>query len=261
VLDRYYGVRALPVFSGRRGYHVYAFLQQTVEFNPDQERLAKAVYKTLQSKLLRGLRYKTLDHEVVGDLKRLARVPHTKHEITGKICVPLTVDGGEVSLEGFSFEGYRRGGISPDVFQTVVREVLDVERMKAKVQAFRKKAGRRRFTTGRVRPCVEAALKNPNLNHKMRVAAVAEYHAAGYGRNEIRDLFRTQTDYEAAKTEYQINQIVSGGYRPFRCSTIQVLGFCLPSCPIISKRIGETHQSSQKRVELLRTPRNLQSAS
>ena len=43
-LKRFYNVEPLIVFSGRKGYHVYAFLAKTVQFEPNQLELAKAAY-------------------------------------------------------------------------------------------------------------------------------------------------------------------------------------------------------------------------
>jgi len=228
-LQKYYGVRSLPVFSGRRGYHIYAWLWRTVEVRPNQEVWAKTIYKTLQDKLLKGLHYETLDPEVLGDIKRLARVPYTIHEKSGQVCIPLTEKREKLWLLGNSLEEYRRKGIGPDLFQAVVKEVKTEERIRAKLQAFRKGEGKR-FVGKGVRPCIEAALQNPDLSHKMKVAIVAEHHRAGLSPSEIERLFTTRPDYEAKRTEYQVNHIVKGGYRPFRCSTIHALGFCLPSC-------------------------------
>jgi hypothetical protein len=229
-LHKYYGVRSLLVFSGRKGYHVHAWLWQTIEVRPNQEVWAKAIYKTLQDKLLKGLHYETLDPEVLGDIKRLARVPYTVHEKSSQICIPLTENREKLWLPGSSLEEYRRKGLGPDLFQAVVKEVKTEERIRQKLQALRKREGKK-YVGKEVRPCIEAVLQNPDLTHKMRVALVAEYHKAGLSQDEIETLFTTRPDYEAKRTKYQISHILRGGYSPFRCSTIQTLGFCLPSCP------------------------------
>lgn len=144
--------------------------------------------------------------------------------------MPLIEKGEKLWLLGNSLEEYRRKGIGPDLFQAVVREVETEERIRQKLQAFRKHEGKR-FAGKGVRPCISAALQNPDLTHKMKVAVVAEYHRAGLSQGEIEALFATRPDYEARRTKYQVNHIMTHGYSPFRCSTIQALGFCLPSCP------------------------------
>lgn len=227
-LHKYYGVRSLPIYSGRRGYHVHVWLWQTIEIRSTQEVWAKAIYKTLQDKLLKGLRYGTLDPEVLGDIKRLARVPYTIHEKSGQLCIPLTEKREKLWLLGNSLEDYRRKGIGQDLFQAVVKEVQAEERIRAKIQAFQKT--RNEKPRKGVRPCIEAALHSPNITHKMRVCIVAEYLRAGLSQGEIERLFMTRQDYDSKRAEYQVNHVIKGGYSPFRCSTIQTLGFCLPSC-------------------------------
>jgi hypothetical protein len=44
-LETHYHVAPLLVFSGRKGYHVYAYLWNTVTFDTARERFAKAVYR------------------------------------------------------------------------------------------------------------------------------------------------------------------------------------------------------------------------
>jgi len=234
-LQKYYGIHSLPVFSGRRGYHLHAWFWRTIEIRPDPEAWAKAIYKRLQMLLLKGLKYETLDPEVLGDLKRLARVPYTIHEKTGQPCVPLTEKRQKLWLLGNSLQRYRRSGIGPSLFQAVVKEVQTEERIKQKLQAS-KKRGRKAFKDTAVRPCIEAALHAPVLSHKMKVAIVAEYHQAGLSQTEIELLFRNRPYYQAHRTQYQVNHVLRRGYRPFRCSTIQTLGYCLQeACPIFKK--------------------------
>ena len=78
-LIQFYGVRPLVAFSGRKGFHVYIWLQRPVGGELSPEHL-KELYRELQTMLLRGLSYKTLDRQVLGDVKRLARIPYTRHE-------------------------------------------------------------------------------------------------------------------------------------------------------------------------------------
>jgi DNA primase large subunit len=41
------------------------------------------------------------------------------------------------------------------------------------------------------------------------------------------DLFRGQSDFNEEKTRYFVEDAAKKGYKPFRCSTILELGFCL----------------------------------
>jgi hypothetical protein len=92
-LEVHYRVAPLLVFSGRKGYHVYVYLLNTVTFDATRERVAKAVYRSVADLLLDGLTYETLDRQPLGDSKRLARVPYTMHPGSGMRCHPVAPSG------------------------------------------------------------------------------------------------------------------------------------------------------------------------
>ncbi|MFQ6081274.1 MAG: DNA primase small subunit domain-containing protein [Candidatus Bathyarchaeia archaeon] len=231
-LKKYYGIQPLVAFSGRKGYHLYVFLWSTVQFQVHRQEVAKEVYSTLQEKLLKGLVYKTLDRQVIGDIKRLARIPYSIHEKTGRICQPLTLERQALWLDPKDLYVLRRRGISREFFEKVCKEVASAKRT-MKVRRKVKFLGH-----NKVRPCIEAALQDPDLTHKMKVAIVAEYHRAGLSQKQIELLFqnRPDPDYKPHRTRYQVKHILRGGYMPFRCSTIRILGYCLrEACPIFKK--------------------------
>ncbi|MGB9778815.1 MAG: hypothetical protein ACPLW8_05365, partial [Candidatus Bathyarchaeales archaeon] len=70
-LKQYYGVEALIVFSGCKGYHVYVWLANMQYFKDSKQ--AKMFYATAQKLLLKGLKFETLDMQVIGDIKRVSR--------------------------------------------------------------------------------------------------------------------------------------------------------------------------------------------
>ena len=88
-LAEYYNSGALTTYSGSKGYHIYVFLEQPVE---GTEVELKALYGELQRMITAGDKYRTLDPAVIGDVKRLCRVPYSKHQKTGELCVPVTID-------------------------------------------------------------------------------------------------------------------------------------------------------------------------
>jgi len=219
-LKRFYGITPLITFSGRKGYHVYVFLWETIEFKESQQHLLKPIYSLLQDKLLKGLKYETLDEGVIGDVKRLARVPYTTHEKSGLKCHPVTLK--QQKLWVFSLKGYRRHGITEAFFRKVVEEA----KLQKKLNETLQKYPRRHINFKGMRPCLLEALKNPQLDHKTRVAIVAEAYEAGLSIQEITKLFLSQADFNLELTEYQIRHIVEGGYKPFRRSTLRDMGVC-----------------------------------
>jgi hypothetical protein len=219
-LKRFYRVEPLIVFSGSKGFHVYAFLNKIVYF--DDAALAKAALESLQLRLLKGLRLPTLDRSVVGDLKRLMRVPFSLHQQTGKLCQPVTLQN----------EPFVPGSL--DVYRTLDAELLApvIKQLKRREKLASIKRPAPKHVKG-IRPCIQAALQRPlngGSGHLMRLAVVREYLAAGRSVDEIVSLFHSQADYSEEKTRYYVQQAARNPSKPFKCETIRRLGFCLPNC-------------------------------
>lgn len=235
-IEKFYNAKPLILFSGCKGFHVYVWLWSLVEIEKKRERQAKQIYKKLQDKLLKGLKYETLDPQVIGDIKRLARVPYSKHEKTGALCLPLTIHMQPLHFFPSALEGYRNHGLGPSIFQNVAKEL---QKPKQKRSTLMKK-GILNLYNGCVRPCIEFALRtslHDKHGHLMRLAIATEYLNHGYRVENVVHLFQGQTDFDELKTRYFVKDAQTKGYRPFRCSTIQTLGFCLAdSCPLFKRQ-------------------------
>jgi len=104
----------------------------------------------------------------------------------------------------------------------------------------------------RIRPCIIEALKadlrETKEHHLMRLAIATEYLANKYSVEDIRDLFKSQLDYDPKETITQIKHAEKRDYKPFKCSKIKLLGFCIgEACPIFRK----TKQVFEREVEAL----------
>lgn len=226
-LKKFYGLTPLITFSGRKGFHIYVWLWQIVEFKPSQKALAKAVYKRLQEKLLKGLKYETLDPEVLGDIKRLARVPYTTHEKSGLLCEPITQNRQSLLVLPPALDGYRKHGIQEQFFRKLVEEI----KLEQKIEETRK---RRRSsihlpTDNHIRPCIIEALQTSldgAYGHLMRLAIAVEYLNNGYTVDQIAFLFQTQGDFDAKKTRTMVEHAKKRGYKPRKRETLQKYGFC-----------------------------------
>ena len=53
-LKNFYGIKPLIVFSGKKGYLLYVWLWNTVQFHTFKEEMIKKIYSGLQNKLLKG---------------------------------------------------------------------------------------------------------------------------------------------------------------------------------------------------------------
>jgi len=237
-LIKYYGVLPFITFSGGKGYHVYVFLKNTVAFPTHRAELVKRIYERLQHKLLKGLKFETLDQSVIGGIKRLARIPYSIHEKTGKPCHPISLSHQFINPK--NLEVYRVYGLDTSMIQDICRE-LKLEEAFQEVLTCEKKDSNI-YKTGKVRPCIQEALKRhleDKEGHLMRLAIAVEFLNKGYSVNRVVDLFRAQGDFDPSRTRYYVEDAKRKGYKPFRCSTIKKLGFCLGvSCSIYKKRKG-----------------------
>jgi len=232
-------------FSGRKGYHLDLFLRQTVAFDLRIHPLpfVKAVYSKLQEKLLLGLKLPTLDRQVLGDIKRLERVPYSLHEKSGKTCQPITFEGEPIPPEKCSLEDYRESGLPISLLRQVIHEVANEEKWRNLFRKRLEKYGWKPKNAGEIRPCIREALNKPlegENGHLMRLAVACEFLNKGYSVDQIVDLFRSQRDFSEQKTRYYVEDAKKKAYKPFKCETIRKLGFCLgSSCPIFSKKRKE----------------------
>lgn len=222
-----FNLESFIVFSGRKGYHLYVFLKDFLEFKPDEERLCKIFYELLQKKLLPEKPYETLDEHPIGNIKALSRIPYTPHE-SGKLCSPIGVVSPENIL---SF--YRNNGISRDFVNPILEEAkVQIEKLQLKPEkpSFIPK-------NTKVRICFREALKSSTIPHKMRLGIASEYLKAGYNSNQVVDLFQHMSDFDRRKSLYFVEHAQRRGYTPLKCETIMKYGFCLKMrCGIYRKR-------------------------
>jgi len=225
-----------------RGYHVYFFLWRVIEFSPNQQVVAKELYASLQNTLLGGRPYQTLDPHVVGDLKRLSRVPYSWHE-SGVVCTPVSLNRELLELDNLEY--FRDRGLGEELFREVAeeiknkriaREILEIfDSFKPKPMV--KVPSRRKW---QIRPCLLSALKSGEMPHEMRMALCYEAYCAGLNRGQIVDLYRSLHDFDEAHTQYQVNWLLDRKQgkeiKPYRCKTIQKKGWCLgEACPMFRR--------------------------
>jgi len=216
-----YRVQPLVCFSGSKGYHVYVWLSEVECF--DSTKSTKQFYQTAQDLLLKGLSFETLDKQVLGDIKRLARVPYSIHEKSLNPCTPVNTDRDSLILK--SITPFKEQGLKADFCRLCQSKIGQ----KTRRLSYRYKSARQ----GQIRPCIDAALFS-NLSgaagHSMRIAIAAEFLNKGFSIEQTAELFKNQTDYSFEKSLYYIKDLSARNYRPFKCATIRNLGFCLKNC-------------------------------
>ncbi len=216
-----YGVEALVCFSGSKGYNVYAFLQEPVPIT-DAE-----FFKKLQSVMIKDILKSwssTVDSPLHTDIMRLSRIPYTRHNGSGKFCLPQEENGEVLLLNGI--EKFVDSGLSDEFVQ---QEIRKTERILKHEKLCRRTPAQIEGSM-KIRPCIEKALKT-NLEggsgHLMRIAAAREYLNAGFSEEAAAKLFAGQKDYSFAKSLQKVQQLNRKTMKPVRCSKIAELGFCL----------------------------------
>jgi len=231
-VKNFYRAEPLLCYSGHKGYHVYVWLTRPVEFPSDKQAQAKRFYATAQNMLLKGVKLETVDSQVIGDIKRLSRVPYTIHEKSCNPCVPIKFKHEPLLVA--NLEGYRKHGLNENFIKTCMKKTEKTRSRFIRVHHFE--------NNGKLRPCIKAALKQ-NLEkhngHQMRLAIAIEHLRAGYKPSEVAMLFQSQGDFKFEKSLYYVEDAQKKRYKPFKCETIRSLGFCLKdACPYFKRRLA-----------------------
>jgi len=209
-----YDMSPYAQFSGSKGYHILIPLEP-ITVNPPS--LASDFLRFLQLKLSMGY----CDPQLLGDVVRLCRLPNTynskaiKNDQDGLVKVIQEWDGKRLNTSL--------------LWEEFTLKKLDEELSKEKKPRV-KTAG---FDRKDPRPCIAEALQHPlkeGNGHLMRLAVAAEYLNLGWSPPEIAQLFQNQSDYSYEKSLYFVEDAQKRGYKPFKCKTIQQLGYCLPDC-------------------------------
>ena len=179
-LRRYYGARSLLCFSGRKGYHVHVWFRDPIPVQGLSPHHVRELYKAVVDMVLLGLSYETLDRPASGDVKRLSRIPYTRHQKSGLLCVPVDLRGRPVLVFPDQLAGLREHGLPMDLVEAAMKRI-NLEALRPKKRAPAKL--RREFKE--LRPCVEAILERGPDSHEERLVCLFEMLAKGVPEGEI----------------------------------------------------------------------------
>jgi DNA primase large subunit len=170
-----------------------------------------------------------LDSAVIGDIKRLARIPFSVHEKTRKQCSPVSLSHRFIAPR--TLDIYRDFGLAISILKSISKELKVEDKWREMLE--RKMEIPQSYESKKNRPCLQKALSLPlhyGEGHKIRLAIAVECLHKGFSVDQVVDLFRSQGDFNEKKTRYFVNDALKKGYKPFKCKTIQNLGFCLENC-------------------------------
>ena len=241
----------LIVFSGQKGFHVYALFKY---WRPPNKDTAIVANRALYHYFLSEVNLKTVDVKLIGDVSRVIRIPNTKHTKTGRYAIPLPPSMcDELTVSDII-------SMSRDPKPIIIahgvlrdpREYIDLSSMYAREYATAEKldlAGHSIPKTKReviemlkpiIRPCILYIVsRDPEPPHDIRTYFVEELVWLGYSVDEIVDIIRRLNwiDLNERITRYHVNKIYEkivkeGRLFPPTCKTLRDKGYCLrDKCP------------------------------
>jgi len=249
------------VVKTRKGFHVYIYLDKVYTVTDNNEEILKETYYQLQRGFMRDKKggYKYLDNAVIGDFKRLCRIPTSIHEISGEECYLIeNIEGEKITKAKFrGIDDFRLNGLKDEDWLRGVGLAYD-EIKKRELAAIKSKEEHKENWemehgfVGEIRPCFRRRMEAGEMGHQMRLALELEAYWAEYNTFEkMKELFRCFNDYDgdnpvSSKCRDQIEWFFktkvpeikkSRKWKPYRCTTIEDLNWCDKlQCPIYRRR-------------------------
>ena len=229
----------IPVFTGGKGFHIYVLLEprkySKVCVEKKKRLLANATYFLLEeAQLIENDKVvKQIDTHVIGDLRRLTRVPNTLRTNKRAYCIFLPDNFTKLNIEEI-IELSKH--LSPDYsykindlptlfdFPVVLRGAKEEEFKRLdRERSIRVPANVREYLKRLLRPCIFHELLKEEPEHHIRVAATIDLLNLGFSPEEIIQIYSRLgwVDFDWKKTSYQVYQIAEKGYRPYSCRKLR----------------------------------------
>jgi len=225
------GIPTLPVFSGKKGFHIYAF------FRPLQLNVVTAseLIRNIQEQFIIQAKVRLADSHLIGNVSALIRVPNTLNWT--RFCVPLPdkfvnwsiTDILNYALEphnGIEINGYRpdiRDFYNPEIMYPTGKPATFIDE-KSVIPSNVKELLRYLL-----RPCIFALVTNiREPPHFARVELVTELSALGYNVDELVEIIKrlNWADFDESITRKYVEKYVN--YIPYSCRRLRYMGVRCP---------------------------------
>jgi hypothetical protein len=263
------------VVRTRKGFHIHVYLPSVWVLPIDNPDVLKETYNLLQIELLKrrdgSINYKYFDTSVLGDVKRLCRIPYSIHQITGQECfiVKKIIKKSDTEYEVVpdKIRGLGQYTSTPLrdfewAFKMAVEKIKLEETLRIqKQEESKEKWEMNHGFVGKVRPCFIKQYETKEMRHKFRLAFEPELWFAGEfnGHNTktvegMINVFRNFNDFNEKKSREQIEWFFENvvpkfrkGLAPYSCKTIQENNWCMKNdCPLYNKRKSKNGQKRKK---------------
>jgi hypothetical protein len=217
-------------WTGYKGYRLCVWLPRLLPTD-------RIILEKIQRWLSKGLE-EWLDAQVVGDVKRLFRVPYSINPKSGERAAVVDYMLQELSPREAAEHLQSLKPLDARVLERIRREaVLEVfAREQEEAHATKRVKGYRgeaRRLPRWVEALVEHLRQTGELCHAARVAVVRWLYFVGYSREEIIEVFKTAADFREKKTAYHVDyeirrmgeecrawQADKCREKPWRCETV-----------------------------------------
>lgn len=235
------GLTVIPVFSGRRGFHLHIPILPYIPV--DQKVMLRNAALSILYGALNG-EASSVDNHVIGDVSRLCRVPNTLRPEVGSNnwCTYLSSDFtsmtiGEVleySKSPHSFDGevFARRKTLKD-FPIVD---CDFQKFKLEEPSSSLKISEPHLLRQLLRPCLFESIRMKEPRHEVRVAVTVDLLDCGYSVDEVCETYSKigWADFNPDVTRYQVEYIAgrmkAGRLSRYGARGLKVKGLCGVRC-------------------------------
>jgi len=247
LVDHEYTV--IPVFSGAKGFHLYVLLEprayEDVCVEKKKRLLANASFYILEKAGV--LDRPEIDRHVIGDIRRIVRVPNTLNLKTNSFAIFLPPEWPD-RLEpknivemakhvGTDYNYIIRNLPTLYDFPQIIRQE-DYKEMYHKIEKERRlkiPENLKEFLKRLLRPCLFYEITKPEPRHEARVATTIDLLHMGFSVDEIVEIYSKLgwVDFDEGITRYQVEHIKAHNYKPYSCYKLRKLfgsEYCIKYC-------------------------------
>jgi len=220
------------IFSGSKGFHVYGLLKPK-KLSRD---IATYYLAHLQRDLSKGI--ETVDAHLIGDLRRMIRVPNTMNN--NHYCAPLPTNFQKMTLEEILNYSTRIRTRTLHFTRGILKSIPELvnidfsQRISNETQSIAPQdtmsissVPDMEILKELVRPCVFEAVTKPNPPHIVRLDLVSELMFLGFSEDQVLEIIKDLDweDFDERATKYQIKKIFEKKLKPCSNSKLcEVLG-------------------------------------
>lgn len=227
------GYYTIPVASGKKGIHLYILLRPKQYGEQSKDLLYRASISIIKNAFNGGVG-KTIDRHIIGDIKRLCRIPNTMRPPENRAWCTYLPPNFDKVMSPVKFAKHIKEPHSynydipnklPDLHDLIDKNVdMTFNRSYTERNGVTLQVGNgSEFLKRLLRPCIYEVLVTIHPPHDIRVAATIDLINVGLSEESVINAYKTLgwEDFDEDYTAYQIKQISERNYIPYACNRLQ----------------------------------------